>query len=123
MICDKLDMDEVRFFYKSPHSLVDFTVVQSFTLIKSCIEILSYYGITDFTSADIKDLFSELDLVQKKNGRKFVPSPKKVNSVLECYLNDGKNSLSLNNGIYHIVSWDHSGYGFEIDSARRSGRL
>ncbi len=112
---DKINFDEAAYFYKSPDALVDYSLMQSFSLIKSSIEVLAYYGVREFTPADIRDFFKHIQLVQKKNGRVFIPSPKKVESVLECYTLEGKNCLHYQNGSYFVQSWDCSGYGFELE--------
>lgn len=122
-IIDKIDFYEVEYFYKSPLSLVDYTQMQSFSLIKSCIEVFAYYGITDFKSSDVKNFFQKLQLVQQKNGKVFIPSLKKVDGVLECCFAKNKNMLSFDNGVYHIVSWDSSGYGYELRAAELSGKI
>ena len=46
---EKINYTEAELFYKSPYALVDYTSVQSFTLIKSCIELFAYYGAEKFT--------------------------------------------------------------------------
>lgn len=119
----KINFDEVNYFYKSPFALVDYGMMQSFSLIKSSIEVLAYYGIVSFRSSDIRDFFQELQLVQKKNGRVFVPSPKKVDSVLECCMSESENTISYSDGYYHIESWNTDGYKCEIASAREQGRI
>lgn len=107
---DRINLEEAEYFYKSPDSFVDYSLMQSFSLIKSTIEVFAYYKATPFLPEDVRDLFLRLQIVQKKNGRVFVPSPKKVRGVLECYLGDGKLSLKEENGYFHIVSWDTLGY-------------
>ncbi len=118
-----IDFNEVQYFYKNPRSLVDYSQMQSFSLIKSSVEIFSYYGIPDFTAGDIRDFFEKLQLVQKKNNKVFLPSPKKIDGVLQCCLSETQNKLSFQNGIYHIVSWNHSGYRYEIEAAHAMNKL
>ncbi len=109
-----INFTEVSFFYKSPDSLVDYSRMQSFSLIKSCIEVIAYYGIRDFTADDIKDFFEELKIVQQKNNKVFIPSPKKIAGVLEsCILPSGC-SMTEQNGTYHIDKWNTDGYRAEI---------
>ena len=110
----KINYSEAELFYKSPYALVDYTSVQSFTLIKSCIELFAYYGAEELTPGDIKEFFTKLQLTQKKNGRVFVPSEKKIEGVLDCCLDGTENVLSLSDGVYHIVSWNTDGYRFEL---------
>ena len=119
----KINLNEVTYFYKSPYALVDFSNMQSFSLIKSTIEIFAYYNINDFTADDVRELFVNLQLIQKKNNKVFIPSPKKISGVLDCCLSGSMNVLSSDNGIYHIVSWDSSGYGYEISAAKQTGKL
>lgn len=119
----KINFDEVNYFYKSPFALVDYSMMQSFSLIKSSVEIFAYYGIMVFRSSDIRDFFQELQLVQKKNGRTFVPSPKKVESVLECCISTSNNTLTYSDGYYHIENWNTDGYKSEIASAHEQGRI
>lgn len=120
---DKINFREVNYFYKDPHALVDYSQMQSFSIIKSSVEIFSYYGISDFESGDIKAFFEKLQLVQKKNGKVFIPSVKKIDGVLECCFLPSENRLSFDNGIYHIISWNHQGYQYEISAARQMNKL
>ncbi len=120
---EKIDLNEVMYFYKSPYALVDFSNMQSFSLIKSTIEIFAYYNVGSFTPDDVRDLFVKIQLVQKKNNKVFIPSPKKISGVLDCCLSGSTNVLSSDNGTYHIISWDSSGYGYEISGAKQSGKL
>ena len=119
----KINFDEVNYFYKSPFALVDYSMMQSFSLIKSSVEIFAYYNILSFESSDIRDFFRELELIQKKNGKVFVPSPKKIESVLECCMSTSGNTLSYSDGYYHIESWNTDGYKCEIALAHDKGRL
>ena len=107
---DRINFEEAEYFYKSPDSFVDYTLMQSFSLIKSTIEVFAYYNASPFLPEDVRDFFERLNIVQKKNGRVFVPSPKKVRGVLECYLGEGKLRLKEEDGYFHIVSWDTLGY-------------
>lgn len=120
---ERINWEEAGFFYKSPLALVDYGNMQSFSLIRSSVELFSYYGIVDFTPNDITEFFRKLQLIQKKFDRVFLPSPKKVSGVLDCCLDKGINQLSRHDGQYHIVSWDHSGYGYEISAAHDTGKL
>ncbi len=120
---DKINFDEAEYFYKSPYSLVDYSSMQSFSLIKSTVEVFAFYNIDCFSAEDIKLFFEKLQLVQKRNGKLFYPSVKKISGVLDCCIDGGKNSLEFKNGLYYIISWDSSGYGFELDAARRRGNL
>ena len=117
MSIDKINFKEAEYFYKSPHALADYSQMQSFSIIKSAIELFSYYGITDFSCRDVKAFFERLGLVQKKNGKVLIPSEKKISGVLECCLTGHGNRLSFQDGIYHIVAWDHRGYACEIRAA------
>ena len=98
----KINFDDVLYFYKSPQALVDYSLMQSFSLIKSSVEVFAYYGINDFSPSDIRDFFTVIQLVQKKNNKVFIPSPKKVDSVLECCLSTNVNQLSRKEDHYHI---------------------
>ena len=71
---DKIIFTEAEYFYKSEHAVVDYSQMQSFSLIKSCIEIFAYYGIGDFVPSDVKEFFEKIQLIQKKNGKVFVRS-------------------------------------------------
>ncbi len=115
----KIDLDEALYFYKSPQAMVDYSLMQSFSLIKSAVEVFAYYGINDIYPVDIRDFFELIQIEQKKNGKVFVPSPKKADSVLECCLDNPVNRLSKKDGFYHIESWDSSGYGFEIQRKKQ----
>ena len=119
----RINFNEVNYFYKSPFALVDYSMMQSFSLIKSSVEIFAYYGILSFKSSDIRDFFDKLQLVQNKNGRVFIPSPKKIDSVLECCMSDSENMLSYSDGYYHIERWNTDGYKYEISSAHKQGRI
>ncbi len=120
---DMIDLKEAEYFYRSPHTLIDNSGLESFGLIKSTVELFVYYGVNDFSANDIKELFEKLQLIQKKNGRVFLPSSKKISGVLECYLKKGKEQLSLDGNIFHIISWDCTGYRCEIESAKQKGYL
>lgn len=110
----KIDFHEAELFYKSPFSFVDYTLMQSFSLIKSTVEVFAYYGASPFSPEDVRDFFQRLGIVQQKNGRVFVPSPKKVRGVLECYLGEGKLRLEERDGLFYILSWDTLGYSSEL---------
>lgn len=110
----KINMAEAAAFYKSPHSLVDYTQMQSFSLIKSVIEVFAYYKASPFTAEDIRDFFSELQLVQAKTNRVFLPSPRKIRGVLDLYLSPGPFQLAMEGEAYAIVSWDCSGYYYAV---------
>lgn len=109
-----INYDEAELFYKSELSLVNYAEVQSFTLIKSCIELFAYYGAMEFTATDIKSFFEKLQITQNKNGRVFIPSEKKIQGVLDCCLESRDNKLIYENGDYRIVSWNTDGYYYEI---------
>lgn len=117
-IVEKINFQEAELFYKSPYSLVDYASVQSFTLIKSCIELFAYYGADEFSSSDIKEFFTRLQITQKKNGRVFIPSEKKIDGVLECCLDGNKNCLEKCGDNYRIRCWETDGYGYEIRSIK-----
>ncbi len=120
---NRLNFKEIEFFYKAPNSLTDFSQMTSFSLIKSCVEVLVYYDITSFTSTDIKQFFQRLQIVQKKNNKVFIPSAKKIDGVMQCYLSGTKDSLSFENGVYSIASWDCSGYGYAIKAAYDNNKI
>ena len=119
----RINFQEAMYFYKSPHAFVDYSNMQSFSLIKSTVDVFAYYGIHDFTAEDIQAFFEQLQLVRKKTGKVFIPSPKKIRGVLDCYLTAGSETLSVNGTVYHINTWQGSGYGFEIEAAKRTGQL
>lgn len=118
-----LNFKEIEFFYKVPNCLTDFSLMTSFSLIRSSVEVFAYYNINSFTSSDIKEFFQKLQIVQKKNNKVFLPSAKKIDGVLQCYLSGTKDTLSLENGVYKIISWDCSGYGYTIQAARDSHKI
>ena len=120
---DRLNFNEVIYFYKSPDSFADYGSMQSFSLIRSTVEVFAYYGTTAFTAEDIRSLFEQLQIVQKKYNRVFLPSVKKISGVMECCFQPGINQLAEENGVYRIISWDSSGYGYEIATAKRKGKL
>ncbi len=113
-----INFREVEFIYKNPHSLVDYSKMQSFSLIKSSIEVFSYYGVDPFTPSEIKEFFVRLALINDKSNKVFVPSIKKIKGVLECCLDsNARNYLSENGDCYKIIHWDHDGYRYEIELA------
>ena len=122
-VLEKINFQEAEFFYKSPYALVDYSIIQSFSLIRSTVEVFAYYGITDFTPEDIRHFFERLQLIHRRKETVFIPTAKKVSGVLDCCLSEGKNQLAKQDGSYHIVSWDSSGYGFEIQAAKDRGRI
>lgn len=117
----KINFDEAEYFYKSEHAIVDYSQMQSFSLIKSTVELFAYYGITDFSAADIKAFFERIQLVQKKYNKVFIPSAKKVSGVLDCCLKPSKYYLSFHNGTYHIEEWNTDGYKYELARAYDRG--
>ncbi len=118
-----INFKEAEFFYKNPHALVDYSQMQSFSLIKSSVEIFAYYGINDFSPSDIKEFFEKLNIVQKKNQKVFIPSSKKVSGVLDCCLTPPGDHLSFDGSMYHIEKWNSDGYKYELLSARQRGIL
>ena len=120
---DKIIFTEAEYFYKSEHAIVDYSQMQSFSLIKSCIEIFAYYGIGDFVPSDVKEFFEKIQLIQKKNGKVFIPSAKKVDGVMECCLHPSDCHLSHNGNSYHIEKWNSDGYKYEIASAYSKGYI
>ena len=113
MSIDRINFDEAEYFYKN-NSITDFSTTTSLGLIRSCIEILAYYGVDSCTGDDIKEVFQKIGIVQKKNGKVFVPSVRKAEGVLDCFLSGKGDRLSCNNGVYHIEKWDSTGYMYEI---------
>ncbi len=120
---DKIRFDETEYYYKSEHAIVDYSQMQTYSLIKSCIEVFAYYGITDFTAADMKSFFEKLQLVQQKNNKVFIPSVKKVSGVLDCCLVPSDNFLSLKDNVYHIEKWNTDGYKYEMIYAHERGYI
>lgn len=120
---DKIDFTETEFFYKNPHAFVDYSQMQSFSLIKSSVEIFAYYGINDFRAEDIKAFFEKTQIIQKKNNKVFIPSSKKISGVLDCCLVPSSCWLSVNDECYHIEKWNTDGYKFEIESAHQRGLI
>lgn len=110
---DKINFEEAEYFYKH-NSITDFSTVTSLGLIRSCIEVFAYYGIDSFTGNDIKAFFEKIGIVRKKSGKIFIPSVKKTEGVLDCFLSGRGDRLSCNEGIYHIEKWDSTGYMYEI---------
>ena len=113
MSIEKINFDEAEFFYKH-NSITDFSSMTSLGLIRSCIEIFGYYGIKSFTGNDVKAFFEKIGIVQKKNGRIFIPSIKKIEGVLDCFLSGSGDRLSCRDGVYCIEQWDSTGYMYEI---------
>ena len=120
---NKLNFKEIEFFYKAPNCLTDFSQMTSFGLIRSSVEVFAYYNITPFTSSDIKEFFQRLQITQSKNNKVFLPSAKKIDGVLQCYLSGTKDTLSFEDGEYKIVSWNCSGYKYTIEAARESHKI
>lgn len=120
---NKINFKEAEYFYKSEHAIVDYSQMQSFSLIKSCIEIFAYYGVNVFSPADVKEFFEKIQLVQKKNGKAFIPSAKKVDGVMECCLFPSSCYLSHSEDGYHIEKWNSDGYKYEIASAYSKGYI
>lgn len=118
-----INLDEARFFYTSPNTMIDNSGLESFGLIRSAVDVLVYYGINEFTADDIRELFDSLQLIRKKNGRVFVPSVKKISGVLECYLGKGTFMLERSGERFRAVSWDCGGYRYEIEAAKQKGYL
>ena len=122
-IADRIELDEVRFFYLSPDTMIDNSGLESFGLIKSSVDVLVYYGINEFSAEDIKELFEALQLVRKKTGRVFVPSVRKITGVLECYYGKNPQQLEADGERFRVVRWDCGGYKYEIENAKRRGFL
>ena len=118
-----INFTEVSFFYKSPDALVDYSRMQSFSIIKSCIEVIAYYGIKEFTAEDIRDFFEELKLIQQKNNKVFIPSPKKVSGVLESCIIPSGCAMTEHDGTYYIEKWNTDGYHAELKYAYERGLL
>lgn len=113
-----INFREVEYIYKSPHSLVDYSKMQSFSLIKSSIEVFAYYGIDQFSPSEIKAFFEKLELINAKSNKVFIPSLKKIRGVLECCVDsNARNYLSEDGDHFRIVHWDHDGYRYEIELA------
>lgn len=112
-----INFTEVNFFYKSPDALVDYSRMQSFSVIKSCIEVIAYYGIKEFTAQDIRDFFEELKLVQQKNNKVFIPSPKKISGVLESCIMPSGCAMQEKDGVFYIDKWNTDGYRAELQYA------
>ena len=110
---DKINFAEAELFYKSPHALVDYSLMQSFSLIRSCIEVFAYYGCVYISPDDIKEFFERIKIVKKGQSTPFIPSLKKAEGVLDCCL-EGANRLSKQGDRYHIDFWDTTGYKYEI---------
>lgn len=119
----KMDFDEINYYYKSPQALVDYSLMQSFSVIKSCVEVFVYYGVTEFSAEDVKSFFTKLQLIQKKNGRVFIPSEKKIDGVLSCCLPESENVILCTDGKYIVKSWNISGYKSEIELAYNLNRI
>lgn len=115
---EKINFEEATMFYKGQGSLVDYSMMADFSLIKSCIEIFNYYGVKDITAEDVCEFFRRIDIVQKKREKVFNPSEKKVSAVLDCFLDPVRNYLSLKDGIYHIEKWNSDGYKFELEARK-----
>ena len=120
---ERIDLDEVRFFYLSPRTMIDNSGLASFGLIKSSVDVFVYYGINEFTAGDIRELFEALQLVRKKTGRVFVPSAKKITGVLECYYRKSSQQLELCGDVFRVVKWDCGGYRYEIENAKQRGYI
>ena len=108
---DTINFEEVKYFYEH-NSITDFSAMTSLGLIRSSIEIFSYYGVNVFTGNDIKEFFQKAGIIRKE--KIFVPSVKKIEGVLDCFLSGKGDRLSCNNGVYHIEKWDSTGYMYEI---------
>ena len=52
-ITERVNMDEIIYFYTSPDVMIDNRGLHSFSLIRSIIEVLDYYGVKDFTAEDV----------------------------------------------------------------------
>ena len=93
----RINFTEAEYYYKSPHTLLDCSYMQSFGLIKSTVDVFVYYGINDFTAEDIQAFFERLQFFKKDADKAFIP--------------------------FHVNAWAGNGYGFEITAARQSGKL
>ena len=118
MTSNIINFKEAEYFYKNPHSLVDFTQMQSFSLIKSCIEVFNYYNIREFTADDVKVFFEKISIIQAKNNRAFIPSAKKISGVMDCCLQPSDCFLEKTESGYKIVRWNSDGYKYEIMYAK-----
>lgn len=116
---DRINFEEAEFFYKHD-TITNFSEMTSFGLIKSCIEIFAYYGENSFTGNDVKEFFRKMGIVQKKNGKVFVPSVKKAEGVLDCFLVGKGDRLSCIDGVYHIETWDYTGYMYAVQMKNMS---
>lgn len=119
----KMNFDEINYYYKSPKSLVNYSLMQSFSIIKSCIEVFAYYEITEFKAIDVKIFFEKLQLVQERNHRIFVPSEKKIIGVINCLPQSKNNIIVFDKDKYIIKAWDISGYKAEIELAYYFNRI
>lgn len=118
---NKLNFNEINFFYNDPRSIIDHSMLVDFSLIRSIIEVIAYYDALDFTAQDISELFSIIGIHQKKRDRIFTPSPRKISAVLDCFIDKSGDNLSLSDGNYHIVSWNTDAYSAEIAAAKNDG--
>lgn len=117
---NSINFKEAEYFYKNPRSLVDYTQMQSFSLIKSCIEVFNYYNIFEFTPEQVKDFFEKINIVQAKNNRPFIPSAKKISGVMDCCLQPSDCFLEKTVTGYKIVKWNSDGYKYEIMYAKNN---
>ncbi len=117
---NSINFKEAEYFYKNPRSLVDYTQMQSFSLIKSCIEVFNYYNIFEFTPEQVKHFFEKINIVQAKNNRPFIPSAKKISGVMDCCLQPSDCFLEKTVTGYKIVKWNSDGYKYEIMYAKNN---
>ncbi len=114
---DMINFKEAVYFYKSDKAIVDYSSMQSFSLIKSCIEVFAYYGIKELKPADIKMFFEKINIVMKKNNKPFIPSQKKIEGVLDCCIGLSDCCLIKNGDSFFIEKWNTEGYKYEISYA------
>ena len=108
---ETINFEEVKYFYEH-NSITDFSAMTSLGLIRSSIEIFSYYGVNVFTGNDIKEFFQKAGIIRKE--KIFVPSVKKIEGVLDCFLAGRGDRLSCDSGVYRIEKWDSTGYMYEL---------
>ncbi len=103
---ERLNFNEIGYFCKSTKANTDFACYPLSIKIECIMGILSYYGIYSFQANDIKQFFSLLQIKSIHTGTIFVPSVKKIQTILEKMV--GKHQLSIKESYFFIS-------GFQMD--------
>lgn len=97
---ERLNFNEIGYFCKSTKANTDFACYPLSIKIECIMGILSYYGIYSFQANDIKQFFSLLQIKSIHTGTIFVPSIRKIQTILEKMV--GRHQLSIKESYFFI---------------------